>query len=243
MPACHSCRRFQQCVGVKGRDGGEEFQPEFRISDTAEIKKKKATGLEAQLKKDRKCKSLLISRIHDTQLEYVQGKQTPKDIWDALQNVFERKSIASRMYLKRKMLSLRLDGGTLQEHFLAFDKVVREYRATGAPLDELDVVCNLLLTMDSRYATVVTAIETMPEEKLSLEFAKCRLLDEETKQKNVDNGSCQNDQCLYIWKTEKGAVIMLIYVDDIIIAGTSLRLVETVKNCLAHEFEMTDAGK
>ena len=57
------------------------------------------------------------------------------------------------------MLTLRFEGGTLQQHFLKFDKLVREYRATGAVLEVLDVVCHLLVTLGSSYSTVVTALE------------------------------------------------------------------------------------
>lgn len=104
---------------------------------------------------------------------------------DALVRVFERKSIASRMHLKRKMLVMRYESGTLQDHFLQFDRLVRDYRNTGAAMEDLDVVCHLLLTLGPAYSTVVTALETMPEENLSLEFVKCRLLDEEIKQKGL----------------------------------------------------------
>lgn len=154
--------------------------------DSEAVKKTKKEAREKRKKMDRKCKSLLVSRIHDSQLEYIQDKPAPKDIWDALRRVFERRSIASRMHLKRQMLTMRFEGGTLQQHFLRFDKLVREYRATEAVLEEIDVICHLLLTLGSSYATVVTAIETMPEENLSLEFVKCRLLDEETKRKGVE---------------------------------------------------------
>lgn len=115
--------------------------------DTNEVKVAKQAKRDKRVKKDKKCKSLLVSRIHDSQLEYVQEKQTPKAIWDALVRVFERKSIASRMHLKRQMLSLRLGYGCLQEHFLRFDRLVREYRGTGAIIDEVDVICHLLVTL------------------------------------------------------------------------------------------------
>lgn len=152
-------------------------------TDNEAVKKVKTEKREKRLKQDRRCKSLLVSRIHDSQLEYVQEKGTPKQIWDALVRVFERKSIASRMHLKRQLLSLRYESGSLQEHFLRFDRLTREYRNTGAVMEELDVICHLLVTLGPKFATVVTAIETMPEDKLSLEFVRCRLLDEETKQK------------------------------------------------------------
>lgn len=155
-------------------------------TDSADVKRQKETQRAKREKQERKCKSLLISRIHDAQLEYVQDKRSPKQVWDALKKVFERKSIASRMHIKRQMLNMRFDGKQLQEHFLRFDKLVREYRGTGAEMDDLDVICHLLLTLGPNYATVVTALETMPEQNLTMEFVKCRLLDEETKQKGAD---------------------------------------------------------
>lgn len=158
-----------------------------RDNDTAAQRTEKNALREKRKKRERKCKSMLISRIHDSQLEYVQDKATPKQVWDALKRVFERKSIASRMHLKRQMLSMRFDGGRLQDHFLRFDKLLREYRGTGAAMEDLDAVCHLLLTLGPAYSTVVTALETMPEENLTMEFVKCRLLDEETKQKSVDS--------------------------------------------------------
>lgn len=164
------------------REMAEMDELEVKPEDNDAAQRAKAKEAEKRKKQERRCKSLLISRIHDSQLEYVQDHQTPKAIWLALQRVFERKSVASRLHLKRKMLTLRHEGGSLSEHFLIFDKIVREYKSTGAQLDDLDVVCHLLLTLGSSFATVVTALETMPEDTLTLEFVKCRLLDEEIKQ-------------------------------------------------------------
>lgn len=142
---------LEECVQTYAAEVEELIVQE---GDTNEEKAAKAKKMEKRMKKDRRCKSLLVSRIHDTQLEYIQGKQFPKDIWDALHRVFERRSIASRMHLKREMLQLRFEGGNLQQHFLRFDKLVREYRSTGAVLEDLDVVCHLLLTLGPAYSGV-----------------------------------------------------------------------------------------
>lgn len=48
--------------------------------DTPEQKNRKVKEREKRVKKDRRCKSLLVGRIHDSQLEYVRGKQHPKDV-------------------------------------------------------------------------------------------------------------------------------------------------------------------
>ena len=70
---------------------------------------------------------------------------------------------------------------TLSSHFLAFDKLIRDLKTTGAKLKNTDVFCHLLLTMPSEYDYVVTAIETLSAEQLDIRFVKNRLLDEEAK--------------------------------------------------------------
>lgn len=157
----------------------------MKTDDTTAKVTEKQQKREHELKRRRKCKRLLIERIHDSQLEYVQDKRSPKEIWTTLKNVFERTSVASRMHLQRQILSMKFDGGRLTDHFLRFDRLVREFRGTGAEMSDIDAVCHLLLTLGPAYGTVVTSIETMSEENLTMEFVKCRLLDEETKQRGL----------------------------------------------------------
>lgn len=81
--------------------------------DTPDQKTAKKALLEKRLKKDRRCKMLMVSRIHNSQLEYVQDLRTPKQILDALVRVFKRKIIASRMFVQRKIERFRPAEGFL----------------------------------------------------------------------------------------------------------------------------------
>ena len=53
----------------------------------------------------------------------------------------------------------------------------------------------------------------------------------------------ENDYCLYSKISEGGIVYLLIYVDDIVISGLSLELINIVKTKLTREFEMKDKGE
>lgn len=59
------------------------------------------------VKKKKKCRSELVKHIDDSQLEYVKDKDTAKDIYDALQEIFEQKSIAGQLCIRRKLLTLK----------------------------------------------------------------------------------------------------------------------------------------
>ncbi|GJQ73083.1 hypothetical protein Trydic_g1713 [Trypoxylus dichotomus] len=132
------------------------------------------------LMKDRKCKSIITQLIADGHLEYIKDKMTSKEMWDTLNNTFQRKGMASQLFLRKQLLQLKLEEGKpLNNHFLAFDKLIRELK--GATLLEIDIVCHLLLTLPKSFEMVVTALETIQESNLSLELVKGRLLDEEAK--------------------------------------------------------------
>ena len=155
---------------------------------------KKEKELSVHRKKDKKCKSHIIQRISDNYLEIVKDQETAFNIWDTLKQNYQRKGIANQLYLRKTLLTMKYDtsSGSLGTHFLNFDKLIRELRSTGAKLEETDVVCHLLLTMPQEYEVVVTAIETLSTEKLTLGFVKNRLLDEE-KKREAGNSLSQSD--------------------------------------------------
>jgi hypothetical protein len=139
------------------------------------------------VRNDKKCKSRIVQRIHDAQLQYVKGEETAYDIWKSLKDVFETKGMTSRVMLKTKLLSLKHQPSeeTLSEHFLKFDKIVRELEGTGCIMDDTDKVCHLHLSMSAEYEMTVTALRTLPEKDQKLAMVKNHLLEEETKRMTV----------------------------------------------------------
>lgn len=69
----------------------------------------------------------------------------------------------------------------LGKHFIKVDKIIRELKEGGVKIEEPDAVCHLLLTLPKRYEMIVTTLESLPQKKLTLEYVKGRLLNEELK--------------------------------------------------------------
>lgn len=135
-------------------------------------------------KKERKCYSLIVQRIANDYLEYVKDKANPKEAWLSLCAAFERKGVSNRMFLRRELLSLKMnDNENLDDHLLKFEKILRNLKSVGAKMEEEDIICQLLLSLPETFESVVTALETMKAEELTMEFVKGRLLDCDIKRK------------------------------------------------------------
>lgn len=159
----------------------EEIFWEILETDSAAVKKETEEKKACRKRQDNKCRSVLIGAVADSHLEYIKDKRSPKEIWDGLHEVFERKSLTNRFMLKRKLLEMKHDErSSLESHFLRFDQLVRELKSTGAKMDEEDIVCHLMLTMPSSYESVNTAMEAVSE-KLTLEFVKGKYLNVESR--------------------------------------------------------------
>lgn len=114
----------------------------------------------------------------------MKDKDNPKEAWKSLRNAFERKGVSNRMFLRRQLLTLKMkEDDNLEAHLLKFDKILRNLKSVGAKMEEEDIICQLLLSLPENYDSVVTALETMKAEELTMEFVKGRLLDCDTKRK------------------------------------------------------------
>ncbi|RVE44040.1 hypothetical protein evm_011338 [Chilo suppressalis] len=131
-----------------------------------------------EVEKDAKAKSVIVQCVTDKHLELIKKCSTAKEMMDQ----FERKSVFNKLFLRKKLISLKCGNKSLQNHFFTFDKLVADLEATGCIIDQSDKVCHLFLTLPEQYDTVITTLETMTEEKeLTLDFVKARLMDAEMK--------------------------------------------------------------
>lgn len=143
----------------------------------------------SMIEKDARAKSIIVQCLSDKFLEYIKKCSTAADMMKQLESVFERKSIFNKLYLRKKLLALKcVLTDKMQDHFLKFDTIITELESSGTKIEESDKVCQLLLTLPSLYDTVITALETMSDEKeVTIDFVKSRLLDAELKLKEKDS--------------------------------------------------------
>lgn len=131
---------------------------------------------------EKKCKNLIIRSVHDCQLETIKDKATAKQMIDSLTSIYERKSIATKLLLKKELFLMKYHKSEdMKNHFVNFDRKVREYKSAGGKMDDEDAVVYLLLTLPEEYDNLVTAITTMDSNKVRVDIVKSHILDEYNK--------------------------------------------------------------
>lgn len=100
--------------GIKPFDGHNYDHWKFRmeiILDQNEVKTcieaEKQNPDDAFAKLDKKCKSIIVQCVSNTHLEYIKDKRTAYQMWTALETVFQRKGVASQLYLRKKLLTMK----------------------------------------------------------------------------------------------------------------------------------------
>lgn len=115
-------------------------------------------------------------------------------MWKTLEKKYEKKGLPGQLFLKKKLLSMKLREGESLEKFLTeFEDVIRQLKAAGAKLEEQDIVCNLLISLPKSYETVVTVIENLDSADQKYEIVKQKLLAEAEK-KTLSSGKKETFQ-------------------------------------------------
>lgn len=140
------------------------------------------------LKNDAKAKSLLIQCVANSHLEYVREGTTAKQKWDKLIATFERKGVSSRLYLLKRLLTIKYnEEEPIENYLIRFDDLVRQLKSAGGKIEEDFLACLLLLSLPESYGIVVTAIETLSNNSITVDFVKGRRMDEYLKRMNSDH--------------------------------------------------------
>ncbi|CAH0715204.1 unnamed protein product, partial [Brenthis ino] len=149
------------------------------------------------IKDDATAKNIIISCLSGTHLGIIKECTTSKSMIEKLKNTFQRKSVVSKLYLRRQLLSLKcMENEKLEIYFQKFNSIIEDLENNNEKLLELDKICYLLIGLPQKYETVITAIETLNKDDLKFENVTARLLDEELKMTSKNNEN--NDENAFI---------------------------------------------
>lgn len=131
------------------------------------------------LAKDGRARATIGLALDNDQLCHVMSATTANEMWESLKGYHERGSLTNKIYVFRKLCSLKLEeGGNMAEHLMAVAELVHRLVALGEGLQEHWVVAIILSSLPPSYDALITALESRPVNELKQDYAKGKLLDE-----------------------------------------------------------------
>src|ERR1700733_9667699 len=155
--------------------------------------------------KDGKARATIGLLVEDNQLHLIRKQITAKGSWQALQKYHEKATLSSKVNLLRKICALKLtEFGDMENHLAEMQNLIDQLTSLGESLAEHLTVALILSSLPESYGTLITALETRPEEDLTIELVKNKLLEEFQRKSKVV--SEHNEQELKALKTIKKEV-------------------------------------
>ena len=79
--------------------------------------------------------------VSDSILATVRSCDTAKSVWDKLASVFESKGLVNRLFMRRKLLTMKMsEGDALGAHINSIKTLSEQLAAIGAQISEEDLV-------------------------------------------------------------------------------------------------------
>ncbi|CAI5720381.1 unnamed protein product [Peronospora destructor] len=139
-------------------------------------------------RKSRKAMAVICLAMEDSQLPLVRSASGAFDAWSKLVDHFEKKSLANKLFLRRRFFTTIMEeGDDVLSHINKLKTLAEQLEAVGAPVCEDDLVITLLGSLSESCQFLITALESRSD-TLSWELVTSRLLHEEMKRKEHGGG-------------------------------------------------------
>ena len=104
---------------------------------------------------------------------YVRSAKSAKKACDNLQKQYEAKSLSKKIFYRRKLYSARMQTGTdMTEHIRFVKTIANQLEAVEDPVSEKDLVIILIASLPDEYNYLITAFETIAEDKLTFNYVR-----------------------------------------------------------------------
>jgi len=152
------------------------------------------------LKRARKAFATICFSLGDEQLSLVRSAKTAKEAWDKLENHYKVKSLANKLFLRRKHVTATMaESDAMLEHINRMKSLAGQLESVGAAVTEDDEVATLLCSLPDSYSDLIIALESRAED-LTMEFLVARLLHEEQKRKGDTGVSDTKEKAMVSFK-------------------------------------------
>ena len=177
---------------ITGKTGAPEAEVDEKGPDGKTVKVRNP-AYEEWFARDQQVLGFLFTSVTKDVLSQIAAAKTAAQAWSAVENMFTAQTRARSMNVRLALTTTKKGSMTIAEYFGKMKSLSDEMAAAGKPLDEEEIVANILNGLDSEYNPVVSALVTRLE-PISVAEAYAQLLSFETRLEIQDgSGSSANN--------------------------------------------------
>nr|GEX91013.1 retrovirus-related Pol polyprotein from transposon TNT 1-94 [Tanacetum cinerariifolium] len=146
--------------------------------------------MEAQMKAElnKKSHSVVILCLGNKVIREVTGETTTAGVWSKLKTLYMTKSLANKLYLKKKLYTFYMPAGRkISEHIDEFNKIVLDLANIEVNFEDEDLALLLLTSLPASYEHFVDTL-LYRREDLTLEDVMATLNSKEIKERSKAKG-------------------------------------------------------
>lgn len=135
------------------------------------------SGTDTSPETDQKALAQIGLYVKEHHLPLLERCKTGKEAWDQLESVYQAKSNARKLQLRKQLTQLKMGPGEPLSKYAARAKEIQDQlRAAGHEVSDQEVTWSVLAGLPEAYDTVVTVLETTSDKDMNLEDILPKLL-------------------------------------------------------------------
>lgn len=135
--------------------------------------------------KNKKVKGLIRLCLANSMLPNVHGEKSSKDLQKNLRDVYQVKYLVRKLFLKKKLYSLKMEGGFVANHLNAFNRIIAQLSSIGDKIENDDRCMLMLCCLPNSRDHLMMAIESTTAKFKMVEVVPS-LLSEEMQRKSPE---------------------------------------------------------
>ncbi|CAK9820236.1 Copia protein [Anthophora plagiata] len=136
--------------------------------------------------KDNEARATIGLLVDDNQLQHIRKAKTAREAWNSLKEYHQKATLTSKvLLLKRLCRRVMKEDDDMEHHITTMSGYFEQLSALGQDLPDNLMAAMLLGSLPESYETLVTALESRPEEDFTLQLVKSKLIDEFKRRKGA----------------------------------------------------------
>ena len=142
--------------------------------------------------------SQIALTVSDGVVGHIRNAKNAREAWLKICSVFEQKGLSSQIFLRRKLINVKLDESqSMQTHINKIRELANQLEAIGDPVRDRELAIIILSSLPEKFNALIISLEARPPDEITFDSVAIRLLAEEERQNESNSEKINGEHAFY----------------------------------------------